>query len=68
SGQQQSPGGGGYSSAQKKQKLTAIDALTYLMNVQDTFPENKEKYHIFLDLLKDFKDKRYINLNLTDNI
>ncbi|GJV09947.1 paired amphipathic helix protein Sin3-like protein 2 [Tanacetum coccineum] len=58
SGQQQSPGGGGCSSAQKKQELTAIDALTYLIKVHDTFPKNKEKYHIFLDLMKDFKDKR----------
>ncbi|GKD73323.1 paired amphipathic helix protein Sin3-like protein 4 isoform X2, partial [Tanacetum coccineum] len=54
SGQQQSLGGGSSSA----QKLTAIDALTYLMNVHDTFRENKDKYHIFLDLLEDFKDKR----------
>ncbi|KVI02470.1 Histone deacetylase interacting [Cynara cardunculus var. scolymus] len=50
-------GGGGASSAQK---LTTNDALTYLKEVKDMFQDQREKYDMFLDVMKDFKAQRYI--------
>ncbi|CAK9156126.1 unnamed protein product [Ilex paraguariensis] len=37
------------------QRLTANDALTYLKEVKDMFHNQREKYDIFLDVMKDFK-------------
>ncbi|KAL8193508.1 hypothetical protein R6Q57_026643 [Mikania cordata] len=48
-------GGGGGSSAQK---LTTNDALTYLKEVKDMFQDQREKYDMFLDVMKDFKAQR----------
>ncbi|MFS8017316.1 putative transcription regulator Others family [Helianthus anomalus] len=48
-------GGGGASSAQK---LTTTDALTYLKEVKDMFQDQREKYDLFLDVMKDFKAQR----------
>ncbi|XP_024973666.1 paired amphipathic helix protein Sin3-like 2 isoform X2 [Cynara cardunculus var. scolymus] len=48
-------GGGGASSAQK---LTTNDALTYLKEVKDMFQDQREKYDMFLDVMKDFKAQR----------
>ncbi|KAI3824026.1 hypothetical protein L1987_05473 [Smallanthus sonchifolius] len=48
-------GGGGASSAQK---LTTSDALTYLKEVKDMFQDQREKYDMFLDVMKDFKAQR----------
>ncbi|KAL8229153.1 hypothetical protein R6Q57_014053 [Mikania cordata] len=48
-------GGGGASSAQK---LTTSDALTYLKEVKDMFQDQREKYDLFLDVMKDFKAQR----------
>ncbi|KAJ0754471.1 putative transcription regulator Others family [Helianthus annuus] len=47
--------GGGGSSAQK---LTTNDALTYLKQVKDMFHGQREKYDMFLDVMKDFKAQR----------
>ncbi|XP_058115477.1 paired amphipathic helix protein Sin3-like 4 isoform X2 [Magnolia sinica] len=43
-------------------KPTAKDALSYLKNVRETFQDSSEKYNDFLELMKDFKDKR-VNTN-----
>ncbi|XP_024973275.1 paired amphipathic helix protein Sin3-like 2 [Cynara cardunculus var. scolymus] len=48
-------GVGGGSSAQK---LTTNDALTYLKEVKDMFQDQREKYDMFLDVMKDFKAQR----------
>ncbi|KAK9061738.1 hypothetical protein SSX86_018921 [Deinandra increscens subsp. villosa] len=48
-------GGGGSSSAHK---LTTNDALTYLKQVKDMFQDQREKYDMFLDVMKDFKAQR----------
>ncbi|KAI7731153.1 hypothetical protein M8C21_006561 [Ambrosia artemisiifolia] len=48
-------GGDGGSSAQK---LTTNDALTYLKEVKDMFQDQREKYDMFLDVMKDFKAQR----------
>ncbi|XP_076901837.1 paired amphipathic helix protein Sin3-like 2 [Bidens hawaiensis] len=48
-------GSGGASSAQK---LTTSDALTYLKEVKDMFQDQREKYDMFLDVMKDFKSQR----------
>lgn len=48
-------GGGGGST----QKLTTNDALTYLKEVKDMFQDQREKYDMFLDVMKDFKAQRY---------
>ncbi|XVE83876.1 hypothetical protein DITRI_Ditri16bG0123300 [Diplodiscus trichospermus] len=46
-------GGGGMS-----QKLTTNDALTYLKEVKEMFQGQKEKYDMFLEVMKDFKAQR----------
>ncbi|XP_076950966.1 paired amphipathic helix protein Sin3-like 2 [Bidens hawaiensis] len=46
----QVPGGRG--------KLTTSDALTYLKEVKDMFQDQREKYDMFLDAMKDFKAQR----------
>ncbi|XP_047309262.1 paired amphipathic helix protein Sin3-like 4 isoform X2 [Impatiens glandulifera] len=40
------------------QKLTTNDALTYLKAVKDIFQDNRGKYDLFLDVMKDFKAQR----------
>ncbi|CAI9109588.1 OLC1v1009432C1 [Oldenlandia corymbosa var. corymbosa] len=47
-------GGGGGSAT----KLTTKDALTYLKEVKDMFQDQREKYDMFLDVMKDFKAQR----------
>lgn len=46
-------GGGG------AQKLTTNDALSYLKAVKDIFQDKKEKYNVFLEVMKDFKAQRF---------
>ncbi|KAK8566032.1 hypothetical protein V6N12_059575 [Hibiscus sabdariffa] len=48
-----SVGGGGVS-----QKLTTYDALTYLKEVKGMFQDQKDKYDLFLEVMKDFKAQR----------
>ncbi|XP_076914663.1 paired amphipathic helix protein Sin3-like 2 isoform X1 [Bidens hawaiensis] len=48
-------GGDGGSSAQR---LTTNDALAYLKQVKDMFQDQREKYDMFLDVMKDFKAQR----------
>lgn len=50
-------GGGGAS-----QKLTTNDALTYLKEVKEMFQDQREKYDMFLEVMKDFKAQRYLNV------
>ncbi|KAE8721221.1 hypothetical protein F3Y22_tig00016563pilonHSYRG00018 [Hibiscus syriacus] len=40
------------------QKLTTYDALTYLKEVKGMFRDQKEKYDLFLEVMKDFKAQR----------
>ncbi|XP_024185746.1 paired amphipathic helix protein Sin3-like 2 isoform X2 [Rosa chinensis] len=40
------------------QKLTTNDALTYLKEVKDMFQDQREKYDMFLEVMKDFKAQR----------
>ncbi|XWS44244.1 hypothetical protein CRYUN_Cryun15aG0027700 [Craigia yunnanensis] len=40
------------------QKLTTNDALTYLKEVKEMFQDQKEKYDMFLEVMKDFKAQR----------
>ncbi|KAI4347649.1 hypothetical protein L6164_008441 [Bauhinia variegata] len=47
-------GGGGTTS----QKLTTNDALSYLKEVKDMFQDQREKYDMFLEVMKDFKAQR----------
>ncbi|XP_010550095.1 PREDICTED: paired amphipathic helix protein Sin3-like 2 [Tarenaya hassleriana] len=49
-----SVGGGGSGS----QKLTTNDALTYLKEVKEMFQDQREKYDMFLEVMKDFKAQR----------
>ncbi|XP_022011445.1 paired amphipathic helix protein Sin3-like 2 isoform X2 [Helianthus annuus] len=51
-------GGGGGGGASSAQKLTTTDALTYLKEVKDMFQDQREKYDLFLDVMKDFKAQR----------
>nr|GEV80840.1 paired amphipathic helix protein Sin3-like 2 isoform X1 [Tanacetum cinerariifolium] len=51
-------GGAAGVSASSAQKLTTSDALTYLKEVKDMFQDQREKYDMFLDVMKDFKAQR----------
>lgn len=53
-------GGGGGGGGGSTQKLTTNDALTYLKEVKDMFQDQREKYDMFLDVMKDFKAQRYL--------
>ncbi|KAI8528426.1 hypothetical protein RHMOL_Rhmol12G0147900 [Rhododendron molle] len=44
--------------ASSAQKLTTNDALAYLKAVKDMFQDNRAKYDVFLDVMKDFKAQR----------
>ncbi|XP_039024409.1 paired amphipathic helix protein Sin3-like 2 isoform X2 [Hibiscus syriacus] len=69
-GQNQIPGGsggaegvggggeGGGVGGGMSQKLTTNDALTYLKEVKEMFQDQKEKYDMFLEVMKDFKAQR----------
>lgn len=57
-GQTQIPGGGGGGGSGNSQKLTTTDALQYLKEVKDMFQDQKEKYDMFLEVMKDFKAQR----------
>ncbi|KAF5961754.1 hypothetical protein HYC85_002963 [Camellia sinensis] len=60
-GQPQIPGGGGGVGAAGgggAQKLTTNDALTYLKEVKEMFQDQRDKYDMFLDVMKDFKAQR----------
>ncbi|CAH9088055.1 unnamed protein product [Cuscuta epithymum] len=50
--------GGGIGGSGSIQKLTTNDALTYLKEVKDMFQDQREKYDMFLDVMKDFKAQR----------
>ncbi|KAE9449196.1 hypothetical protein C3L33_18906, partial [Rhododendron williamsianum] len=56
-GQPHIPGGGGGGGG-GAQKLTTNDALSYLKEVKDMFQDQREKYDMFLDVMKDFKAQR----------
>ncbi|KAK7266241.1 hypothetical protein RIF29_18883 [Crotalaria pallida] len=51
-------GGGGGGGATTSQKLTTNDALSYLKEVKDMFQDQREKYDMFLEVMKDFKAQR----------
>ncbi|KAI3726063.1 hypothetical protein L1987_65860 [Smallanthus sonchifolius] len=51
-------GGGGVGGGSSAQKLTTNDALTYLKKVKEMFHGQREKYDMFLDVMKDFKAQR----------
>ncbi|XP_010317098.1 paired amphipathic helix protein Sin3-like 2 isoform X5 [Solanum lycopersicum] len=51
-------GGGGTGASASTQKLTTNDALSYLKEVKDMFQDQREKYDLFLDVMKDFKAQR----------
>ncbi|KAI8013889.1 Paired amphipathic helix protein Sin3-like 2 [Camellia lanceoleosa] len=51
-------GGGGGGGGGGAQKLTTNDALTYLKEVEEMFQDQKNKYDMFLDVMKDFKAQR----------
>ncbi|KAH1100178.1 hypothetical protein GLYMA_13G067800v4 [Glycine max] len=67
-GQNQVPGSGGGGGggnggvvgggANTSQKLTTNDALSYLKEVKDMFQDQREKYDMFLEVMKDFKAQR----------
>ncbi|KAL5806692.1 hypothetical protein ACOSQ4_029425 [Xanthoceras sorbifolium] len=50
--------GGGALAVGASQKLTTTDALTYLKEVKDMFQNQREKYDMFLEVMKDFKAQR----------
>ncbi|XP_048139671.1 paired amphipathic helix protein Sin3-like 1 [Rhodamnia argentea] len=39
-------------------RLTMKDALSYVREVKDVFRDQQEKYHMFLEIMKDFKTRR----------
>ncbi|KAK4603877.1 hypothetical protein RGQ29_012408 [Quercus rubra] len=59
-------GGEGCSVTRRKLKMT--DALTYVKAVKDTFQDQKEKYDMFLKVLKDFKAQRIGNVDVVARV
>lgn len=59
--------GGGGAVGGASQKLTTNDALTYLKEVKDMFQDQREKYDMFLEVMKDFKAQRYNHKHLGDD-
>ncbi|KAJ8546294.1 hypothetical protein K7X08_018877 [Anisodus acutangulus] len=53
-----SAGGGGGGASASNPKLTTTDALSYLKEVREMFQSQREKYDLFLDVMKDFKAQR----------
>ncbi|CAI9109579.1 OLC1v1009424C2 [Oldenlandia corymbosa var. corymbosa] len=51
-------GKGGGGKGRKPAGLTADDALCYLTEVQTAFKDKKEKYQMFIDIMKDFHNQR----------
>ena len=54
-----------------EQRLTVNDGLAYVNLVKEVFRDKKEKYHGFLEAMKDFKAKRFeyvLSLSPTSNI
>ncbi|BFG26777.1 hypothetical protein CerSpe_130510 [Prunus speciosa] len=51
-------GGGAMGGGGASQKLTTNDALTYLKEVKEMFQDQREKYDMFLEVMKDFKAQR----------
>ncbi|KAJ8750132.1 hypothetical protein K2173_014047 [Erythroxylum novogranatense] len=51
-------GGGAACGSGTSQKLTTSDALSYLKEVKDMFQDQREKYDMFLEVMKDFKAQR----------
>lgn len=47
------------------QKLTTHDALSYLKDVKEMFQDQRSKYDMFLEVMKDFKAQRYYYLLLS---
>eukprot|EP00959_Pyramimonas_sp_CCMP1952_P118059 2468298-Pyramimonas_sp.AAC.1 len=44
----------------QQQGLTTMDALSYLREVKEHFKFNKAVYDVFLDIMKEFKARRYV--------
>ena len=42
-------------------KLTIDDGKTFLKEVEETFQDQREKYYKFIEVLIDFKHRRYSN-------
>lgn len=63
-GQSPIPGNGGTGGGSigdggiNTQKLTTDDALTYLKEVKEMFQDQRDKYDMFLEVMKDFKAQR----------
>ncbi|KAF3951322.1 hypothetical protein ACB098_01G279700 [Castanea mollissima] len=53
-----SGGGGGSDLGCTTGKLTTYECLSYLKDVKETFQDQREKYDMFLEVLKDFKAQR----------
>lgn len=41
------------------QKMTKMDAIQYIKEVQYTFRDKREKFDKFMDVMKDYKFHRY---------
>ncbi|KAH0707948.1 paired amphipathic helix protein Sin3-like 2 [Solanum tuberosum] len=67
-------GGGGGSSAggagatASNPKLTTGDALSYLKEVKDMFQSQRDKYDMFLDVMKDFKAQRIDTVGVIERV
>lgn len=58
----QAPPPGSVAASVSGAKLTTNDALDYLKKVKEIFQDQKGKYDEFLEVMKDFKSQRYLNL------
>ena len=61
-GQNQVPGSGNggdvCGGATTSKEVTAADALSYLWEVKAAFQDQREKYNMFIEIMKDFEARR----------
>ncbi|KAG2245100.1 hypothetical protein Bca52824_093084 [Brassica carinata] len=50
------------------QKLTTHDALSYLKDVKEMFQDQRDKYDMFLGVMKDFKAQRTDTSGVIDRV
>ncbi|WMV51267.1 hypothetical protein MTR67_044652 [Solanum verrucosum] len=57
-----------FCSSHEKFRTNVVDPLSYVREVRDTFPNQMEKYEMFIDIIKDFKARRTKSLNISHRI
>ncbi|KAG5581612.1 hypothetical protein H5410_052239, partial [Solanum commersonii] len=49
-------------------RTNVVDPLSYVREVRDTFPNQMEKYEMFIDIIKDFKARRIVIVGVVTKV